>query len=249
MYQSLIKKYPDHRIKLMRKHYHGSHGGMIKLNYCSAMRDVILALHNPNYISWVTSNSGLTTQISYGRYTVSTLPFCTLYNWITNAQLKYREDYNGFKIYFEKFDELTEFADWAIRMQSEHNLSNWIHSIGGVDETLVTGQVTLRNASYKDYRYKVMLKSMHHSDKIDWSRVETTLNQFSDSIRVTKSVRDFISRKHTYKYWLSTAYFYAKDSESITYFSLVFPDLVKKIYEINYLPNQKKIKNDQSGSN
>lgn len=229
MFQSLIKNYGGGYINICRlaKHYKDGYGGVVVLKG-SLMFELCMALRNPSSdYKWILEKSA---KVNYHGKMYSTKVYKLMAEKIKQESIKFRAgDYDQIRLYFKEFDELDAFVKWFNGLKEKDIVT--VEGLQGVDENALIGHVTV-SSELKDYKLKVITKTLDPSTT-DYKRLRQTLNQFSDDIRVTGRLKEMLYDP-SYKYFLWESYFYCKDESAITYISLSFPELIKKIYQLHH---------------
>jgi hypothetical protein len=244
MYQSLIKQFPNRKIQLMRKHYCATYSGAI-IFQGMLINDICYMLSNPDgltdhnrYVAkWITADN--VDIVVYGK-TYNTAPFKQLYEQISSKNLKFRSGYHQIHLYFTDFDQMNELLQWADAVETQYNM-NWIHRVEGADEKAAYDTVTVCAKNLRDFQYKIFFNDTYRAP-VDPQKLRNVFDQFTDSVKLTGRVKWFIKPKKELKYHyqyssygLYGAYFYSKSDDIITYLSLAFPQIIKKVYRLHHV--------------
>ena len=219
----------------MKKRYHDRYTGLVTLKG-SLMRSVWDALKSD--LQTLSIAAAGQTEIEIFDRVYQLYPFITLIEKIRQENITYRDGFDRIHCYFENFDQFQSFIDWADQMSTDYDL-NWVHTIHGMDQFACQGTVTVTAKQLINYQYKVMFNE-NHAHLVDPAKLKNLFDQFADSVKLTQKVKNFLVMKpdkSTFSLWLGMqgTYFYAKNEEVITYLSLVYPEIIKKIYRLHHV--------------
>lgn len=241
MYQSLIKRYPEHveakKIHLMRSHYLGRYTGVVTIE-SPIINQVMTAKRYKNDSSdykWLWQEDAPETTVTAMSVSHTNTPYIQLFKRLNDPDTICRDQWYNVRIYFENFDKMTEFVDWAVDMEKRYKFS-WIKSIQGADESAEYDQITVRSPKLAQYNFKVMLKWINLADKNEVRKLKKILKQFENQIRCSGELNRVMQGNEPY--YGASQYFYCTDETSITYFSLAFSHWIKKIYRINHFKKE-----------
>lgn len=95
---------------------------------------------------------------------------------------------------------------------------------------LLEGEII--SSSKNKFEYKIILKPYAFKNVADKEFLKNTLDNISESIRLTKNIVNFITSTNM---WYNGGYMYAIDSSTAIFLKLAFPNLISSIFRVRSL--------------
>lgn len=150
------------------------------------------------------------------------------------------------------FQNLKEFKNFSIRVEEPFisvysNDEKDLYQISKIcypdrlreihsPESIIAQHILLEGdiigSSKNKFKYKVILKPYNFKNNSDKDFLKNTLDNISESIKLTKSIVNFISSSHM---WYQGGYIYVLDSSTATFLKLAFPNLISSIFKVRSL--------------
>lgn len=246
MLQSLRNAYPalSKQIQPLNKLVREKYGISLTIHH-PLFNEMIGALRGRNDFHPYDSKKPLTGQVNAWGKGYKTEPVRLTYQRFTQTPPAfYMAGYNVVTIYFEDQTQATEWIDWAVAIGQRFDMIEWIVKINAIDQSLKIGEVSLRQAKFRDYQYKVVFANKSFKDIEEKKKFLELMKSFDSEVIQNHWLKQLITPKKAKKdawYWYNndtTLYnctMYCKDDSALLILQLSMPHLIKKIYHVKYL--------------
>lgn len=163
-------------------------------------------------------------------------PARQLYQRMCDQQIAFRNEYRYLSVYMQTLDQAQEWIQWASDMQDTYK-SHLLLRVRAVDESILVGEVTVKQASLKPYQYKVLLNDQD-MESVKAARMRSVIQNFAGDFLGNYSLTRFLGKPrqgYPTANGFYNAAFYAKSEAVAMFLGLSYPNLIKKIYRVRYL--------------
>lgn len=95
---------------------------------------------------------------------------------------------------------------------------------------LKSGEIIVKRPT--DYLYKIVFREGRVTDKDNNVQIYNYLISLGDEVKLTQSCTYNLALRH---HWMTSCYFYAKDTQVLTFLNLIAPGKVSGIFKLVYL--------------
>jgi hypothetical protein len=242
MLQLLKSKFPkldqQKLIQLQSKFVYGDNAITVKING-PGLEIITYAIRFPKYYlePWMADNNPVKGFfVPRYHYSGTKLPREVLrqfYHYLKDQNCLFRSEGQTVSVYFKTLQEAEPF----IQLVTDTDFT-LIRRISAVENIQTQGEIAVRSASLSEYRYQIHLADFDINEDPK-NRIGELFENFFDSVRLTESIKRLTNRtKKNDPYrtrFFHGGYFYSKDEAIVTYLSLSWPKLIKKVYRVTYI--------------